>query len=234
MLVPSRTTDVMEIPVIYEDDCLLSVNKPAHLPVHHTPDADAPDLQSLVEARAGKRLILFHRLDRDTTGVVIFGKTRAVNKAMSDAFAEHRVRKCYWAVVAGKWMRQWNRVETLVQKSEAGGWENSLETGKRALTTFRVLDSNEEKSWLEVLPKTGRTHQIRLHCLHQGHPILGDERYGVKSERAPMALHAVRLDFRHPVTGESLCLQAPAPSYWRETWLWGFDVPERYASLIQP
>ena len=206
---------IPDIPILFEDAVLLAVNKPAGLAVHHTPDPSEPNLQCLLEARFSRHLLLFHRLDRDTTGVVLLGKDRAIAPTMLARFATHRIRKCYWAVVSGRWDKRWNRVETGIQKGARGGWEtsDSPQAPQHALTTFHVLAQNDEKSWIEALPKTGRPHQIRLHCHFQGCPILGDTRYGTALDQ-PMALHAYRLDLRHPVTQTPLSIIARPPTYW--------------------
>jgi 23S rRNA-/tRNA-specific pseudouridylate synthase len=136
---------------------------------------------------------------------------------------EHkRIRKAYWAVVAGRWRPEWNRIETEIARSPTGRLQNVVAGGRRAVSTVRLLAATDEKSWIEVLPKTGRTHQVRLHCLAMGHPILGDRLYGERAD-VPIALHAWRIDLRHPVSGESLRIRASPPAYWPDHWL--IDVP---------
>ncbi|HYD50868.1 MAG TPA: pseudouridine synthase, partial [Terriglobales bacterium] len=99
------------IEVLFEDEMLIAVNKPANLPVHQVVNRDRSDLQTQVEQQLGKRLVLFHRLDADTTGIVLLGKQRSINAAIAKMFANKRMRKTYWAVVRGRWQPDWNRVE---------------------------------------------------------------------------------------------------------------------------
>jgi RluA family pseudouridine synthase len=222
--------DVVEI--LYEDDVLVAVNKPAGLLVHPGPDAGRPSLQKLMEERLGRELVLFHRLDKDTTGIVLLGKQRSINTEMASAFAQKRIRKAYWAVVAGRWKPEWNRIETQIARAEDGRYRNVVAGGRVAISTCRLLSASNEKSWIEVLPKTGRTHQVRLHCLALGHPILGDRIYGERSE-TPHALHAWRIDLRHPVSGEPVQIRAAAPSYWESEWLGELGIRAEYDSLVR-
>lgn len=215
--------------IIFQDECLLVVNKPAGIPVHATHDPIRPHLQGIAEKSLGKKLVLHHRLDRDTTGLVIFGIDPTYNKAMTDLFRDRAVKKSYWAVVDGRWLEEWQRVETYIDKIAGGRWVNvrggarGSKNAKEAVTDFKILGGNGEKTWLECSPQTGRTHQIRLHCLHKQHPILGDTTYHEQTRgwKYPMALHARRLTFAHPKTGEQLTLEAPAPEYWDAYYLKG-------------
>ena len=214
----------MKLSVIFEDEDLLAVNKPAGLPVHKTYDDLRPNLQSLVEKQVGKSLVLFHRLDLETTGVILFGKTESVNRPLTEAFRDRQMQKIYWAVVDGRWDAQWSEVQSYIVKGAGGSWKNAGKGsgGVHALTRFVVLASNGDKTFLEVKPETGRTHQIRLHCLMQNHAILGDRRYGRAHPQAvPMALHARELSFAHPITAAPLKIVADTPTYWNEIWLKG-------------
>lgn len=208
--------------VLYEDDYMVAVNKPANLPIHSGRRVQFDDLQSAAQRQLGRGLILFHRLDADTTGVVLLGKNREINPQMAAMFAEKRIRKTYWAVVAGRWQPAWNRIETRIDYGPGKRYRNVIVGGREAISTFRLRVATDEKSWIEVLPKTGRTHQVRLHCLAMGCPVLGDKMYGEPAE-VPMALHARRLDLRHPKTGEELAIVAEPPVYWRERWLVGLE-----------
>jgi len=217
----------MNLDIVYQDECLLVLNKPAGIPVHATHDPLRPHLQGVAEKTLGTKLVLHHRLDRDTTGLVIFGIDPTYNKAMTDLFRDRSVKKDYWAVVDGLWLDEWKRVDTYIDKIAGGRWVNVRGHGgknaKPAHTEFRVLGTNSDKSWIEASPLTGRTHQIRLHCLFKNHPILGDVLYhGQKGGwKYPMALHARRLVFRHPKTGQELRLEAPPPDYWEGYYLRG-------------
>lgn len=211
--------------ILYEDDFLVAVNKPANLPAHAGRRVHHDDLQSAAQRQLKRGLVLFHRLDADTTGVVLLGKNRTINPEMAAMFAEKRIRKTYWAVVAGRWQPQWNRVETRIDYGPGKRYRNVIIGGREAVSTIHLRAATEEKSWVEVLPKTGRTHQVRLHCLAMGCPILGDKLYGEAAD-VPMALHARRLDFRHPHTGNETTIIAELPSYWTERWLPGLEQAE--------
>jgi RluA family pseudouridine synthase len=221
----------VNIEILSEEEVLIAVNKPANLTIHSSQGRSGPNLQQLVEERLGREMILFHRLDRDTTGVVLLGKKRSITAAMAAMFERKRIRKAYWAVVVGRWKPEWNRIETEIARGSTGRWENVVAGGRPAVSTARVLAAADEKSWIEVLPKTGRTHQVRLHCFAMGHPILGDRVYGERGS-VPMALHAWRVDLRHPLTGEPLQIRAQPPSYWRDHWLEGIQLSERLRELL--
>ena len=250
---PSIDADntVSEPKIIYEDEWLLVVSKAAGLVVHVNPgDRDnegalrRPNLQSILEKKFQRRLTLFHRLDRGTSGLLIFGKDHRINQTMTEAFVKHRVRKSYFAIVKGRWSPNWNKVENFLAKAESGRhFENrSAPPGQAARTTFRLLSATDEKSWLEAMPKTGRTHQIRLHCLANGCPILGDTVYGLEARAAQatqsthllpaIALHAYRLDFRHPATNVPLRLFDTPPAFWHNEWLKDLDDGTRLKRLL--
>lgn len=216
-----------EIDIIFEDAALIAVNKPAGLPSHATAASNEPDLQSQVEAQCNRHLVLLHRLDRDTTGVVLFAKTRLATKAMAAQFESHKLRKAYWAVVHGNWNPTWNRLDTPLVRGTGGTWHvaKTDERGVDARSTFRMLAKAATKTWIEILPKTGRTHQIRAQCAFKQCPIQGDQRYGSPIDTAPMALHATELAFQHPMTAAPVRITALLPTYWHEIWLEEFEIP---------
>jgi RluA family pseudouridine synthase len=214
--------------ILFEDDQLLAANKPAGLPSHATHDPLRPHFQGAVEQAAGRPLVLFHRLDLDTTGIVLFGKDPAVNRVMTEMFRDRKIHKTYWAVVGGRWPESWKEVRTFIKKTGGGRWANvpKGKGGDSAETRFRALASSGERTLVEASPVTGRTHQIRLHCLERGHPILGDRQYGrPHPQGVPMALHARALTFLHPTTGREVRVEAPLPDYWQEHWLRGLAAP---------
>lgn len=212
------------IDILFEDDWILAAAKPAGLPSHATADPLRPHFQGLLEKQLGRELVLFHRLDLDTTGVVLFGKDPAVNRAFTEMFRDRLAKKTYWAVVEGRWPADWTEVRTYIKKTGGGRWANvpKGKGGDLALSHFTTLATTGEKTHIEVRPQTGRTHQIRLHCLERGHAILGDKLYGrAHAQNVPMALHARALEFTHPQTSKPVRIEAPAPSYWNDVWLRG-------------
>lgn len=211
----------MNIEILYEDKDLLAVNKVAFLPCHVTLDPARPHLQGVLEKKLGQKLTLFHRLDVDTTGVVLFGKTEAINKPMSEIFLKREIQKTYLVVVSGRWLDNWKMVRTFVRKT-GGKWANFSKgrPAERAITHFKILKAGAERSLLEAELETGKTHQIRLHCLEMGHPVMGDRQYGkADASGVPIALHAARVELAHPMTGQKLKIVAPLPSYWKDKWL---------------
>ena len=210
-----------KIEILFEDHVLLAVNKPAGMPVHATLDKLRPSLQGVLEKQLGRSLVLHHRLDLDTTGVVLFGKDPSINRAMTEMFRDRRADKTYWAVVEGRWLESWTEVRSFIKKV-GGRWTSFSQGsgGDPAFTNFKVLLSNGDRTWIEAKPLTGRTHQIRLHCLDQKHPILGDATYGKRDPHGvPMALHARKLEFDHPVSDKRITIEAPLPPTWAEFWL---------------
>jgi 23S rRNA pseudouridine955/2504/2580 synthase len=190
--------------ILWEDADLLAVNKPAGLLVDSGGRGD--DLVTRMGCFA------FHRLDRETSGIVLLGRSRRYAREITALFEEKRIRKAYLAVVRGEWRE--SRVDLSIED-------------RPAVTTFRRLAlgsfAGEAASLIEALPKTGRTHQIRIHAAHVGHPILGDAKYGVAPTHATgHALHAHRLDFRHPASGETISVRS-APHEWLSAWLKDFE-----------
>ena len=202
-----------DLEILFEDDHLAVVNKSPGLV---TEGEEGSDLQSLLHNKFNRKVVLFHRLDKATSGVILIGKTRRWNREISELFTKKRLRKSYWAMVEGRWLREWNRVETFIRRGKRGLMENHPSLGKNALTTFHLLKGTESLSWIQAMPKTGRTHQIRLHCLQKAHPIIGDHHYGKGNESAPLALHAESLSFRHPGTGQTIQVKAKPPAYWQK------------------
>jgi len=203
--------------IVFEDPDLLAIDKPRGLLV----EGDERSLEIQVKGYAGARARALHRLDRDTTGVVLFAKNSKWNRALSELFEKKRIRKEYWAIVSGNWNKSINKVDTRISPRENGRWENSKSDGKAAVTTFRVLGKTGTLSWVQALPKTGRTHQIRLHCLAVGCPIVGDRFYSDDTSN-PLLLHARSLSFPHPNGGGEIRLESEPPADWKE-WLAVFE-----------
>jgi 23S rRNA pseudouridine955/2504/2580 synthase len=186
---------------------------------------------------AGKRErpVLVHRLDRDTSGVIVVAKRRAVAASLGKLFATRNVRKIYWAAVKGVPHPLQGRIDVPLRKSATPEGDRVLadEEGQRAVTTYSVVDrAPPVAAWVSLQPSTGRQHQLRAHMAHIGCPIIGDNKYGGDiglPENVPnrLHLHARRIVFPHP-RGGTVDVSAPLPAHMRETWkLFGFD-PDRY------
>ena len=204
--------------VLFEDDDLLVINKPSGL-LSEGGASRENDLEQAVTRYAGKPVFCCHRLDRLTSGVVLMRKNGRYKAELAALFEKRQVRKSYWALVEGEWPSQLRRVETHIASLGSGRWANVESGGKPAISTFQILSKTIAPpiTWLNVLLKTGRTHQARLHCLHASCPIIGDPVYGSKTPASLFGLHARELRLRHPATNKDLTLIAPPPANWNDT-----------------
>lgn len=209
----ARARDEADLPpyrVVHEDDDLVVVDKPAGLLTAPTPESDRNNLAKLLSARLGGPVLVVHRLDLGTSGLLVFARTEEANRALAEVFRTHDVERAYLAAVAGR-----------------VAWDDKVVTepigGKRAESRFTVLERiGDEATFVRCELHTGRTHQIRLHAKHVGHAVLGDAQHGAATPHDPprMALHATVLGFRHPRTGEALRFESPWPEElqkWLET-----------------
>tara|TARA_B100000212_G_scaffold333263_3_gene302504 strand:+ start:3687 stop:4376 length:690 start_codon:yes stop_codon:yes gene_type:complete len=209
--------DLVRAPtVVFEDEDLLILDKPQGVLVEGFNSGEGT-LADWVKDYLGNHSRPLHRLDRDTSGLVLFAKNQKWNRKLSELFDKKKIRKEYWTIVVGSWDKRTNKVETKIRPLSEGRWENSVDIGKPSKTTFRVLGSDSEYSWIQALPKTGRTHQIRLHCLEAGHPIVGDRFYSSDRTNALM-LHAHSLGFRHPNGSGDVRVSVDPPEFWHH-WL---------------
>lgn len=208
--------------ILYEDDLMVAFNKPSGLAVHGGSGIHLGLIESYRAMHPELRFVeLVHRLDRDTSGVVLIAKKRSALKALQEAFRQKtQVKKLYWCLVQGHWPETMNQVAAPLLKHQATGGERRVsvhEDGKASLTRFRVLGVYRDVTWVEAQPVTGRTHQIRVHCQFAGHPILGDSKYQTAEAEAEcrklglsrLFLHAAQLTVPQPASGEPLTIQAP-------------------------
>jgi 23S rRNA pseudouridine955/2504/2580 synthase len=212
----------LEFPVVYEDAALLVIDKPAGVAVHGGSGVSYGVIESLRAARPqAKVLELAHRLDRDTSGLLIVAKKRSALVELHRLLREGAVEKVYVAVVKGVLKKPLEIREPLHKYVSASG-ERRVSVGaggREAVTRVKPLKANDHYSVLEVRLLTGRTHQIRVHLAHAGHPILGDDKYGDFSLNHALAkqgvrrlfLHARRLGFAHPISGEYVELESKLP-----------------------
>ncbi|MDZ4203133.1 MAG: RluA family pseudouridine synthase [Gallionella sp.] len=211
----------VEFPILYEDDALLAVNKPAGTAVHGGSGVSFGVIEQLRRARPqAKFLELVHRLDRETSGVLLVAKKRSALTAMHEIMREGNSDKRYYALVLGQWRNARQHVKLPLYKFDTPQGEKRVmvrEDGQQAHTIFSLQKSWEGFSLLEAELKTGRTHQIRVHLSHLGFPIAGDDKYGdfarnkvlMKQGLKRMFLHAHSIAFNHPLSGEPLQITAP-------------------------
>ena len=201
--------------ILYLDEALIVLNKPAGLPV--LPDGwdqGAPYLVKLLEAEFGKIWIV-HRLDKVTSGVMVFARTAEAHRALNMQFERHEAHKVYHAIVEGtpKWTEKTTRFPLRVNVGHKHRTVVDDRGGKPSETRFKLLKQYQAAAWVEASPMTGRTHQIRVHAQALGHPLLGDVLYGASTTAviARPALHAHTLTFAHPMTNEQLMFTAEHP-----------------------
>ncbi len=212
--------------IVYEDDCLVVLNKPAGLVVHPAHGHAAGTLLNALLARYPELRAwppeegwpgLVHRLDRDTSGLLVVARTPEARAALRAQFRARTVHKIYLALVIGQPRLERARIEAPIGRDphERKRMAVVSEGGREASTEYRVLERLGDYALLEVQPETGRTHQIRVHLAAIGHPVVGDRVYGPARQRLALGrlfLHAARLTFRHPATGGEMTFTAPLPA----------------------
>lgn len=210
--------------IAYEDDALLVLDKPAGLAVHGGSGVSFGVIEQLRRQRPdAKFLELVHRLDRETSGLLIVAKKRSALTVLHNMMREGKVQKRYLTLVAGRWMNPLQHLKQPMLKYLLDNGERRVSVnrdGKPAHSVVRLVRRWEGFSLLEVELKTGRTHQIRVHLTHAGFPLCGDDKYGdfalnkqlEKNGLARMFLHAAKLSFHHPLTDRLIELAAPLPA----------------------
>lgn len=201
--------------VIYSDASLLVINKPAGLSV--LPDGwepAAPYLVQQLEAEFGK-LWVVHRLDKVTSGVMIFARTADAHRDLNLQFEKHTTQKAYHALCNGipKWDEHTAKHPLRINVGHSHRTVVDHAKGKPSKTHFKVLEKYSQSALLEAIPATGRTHQVRVHAYALGHPLLGDSLYSAPPTDliTRPALHALSLSFTHPETGQQMTFKAPYP-----------------------
>ncbi|MDO5288170.1 MAG: RluA family pseudouridine synthase [Pseudomonadota bacterium] len=238
----SPAAPAREFPLLLEDEHLIAIDKPAGVAVHGGSGVSFGVIEQLRRARqyqqpGGVRFLeLVHRLDRETSGILLIAKKRSALKNLQEQFRERETGKTYLALVQGQWPDKLKVIDQPLRKyllsAGEGGRDGGSEgerrvrtttaddpEGMRAITLVKVRQRLPGHSLLEVTIKTGRTHQIRVHLAAQGHPIAGDDKYGDfahnkalhKQGLKRMFLHAWRLQFSHPATGQAVTLHAELP-----------------------
>ena len=222
-----------EFPLLFEDDALLVVDKPAGTAVHGGSGVSFGVIEQLRRARPqAKFLELVHRLDRETSGALLLAKKRSALTHLQDQFRQRETGKTYAALVIGRWPEKTKVIDVALHKYLTPEGERRVRAvpadhpeAMRSISLVKVVRVFDGFTLLDVTIKTGRTHQIRVHLASQGHPIVGDDKYGdfalnkalATGRQLPghrferMFLHARRLAFDHPVSGERITLEAPLP-----------------------
>ena len=222
-----------EFPVLFEDEHLLVIDKPAGVAVHGGSGVSFGVIEQLRRARPdAKFLELVHRLDRETSGLLLIAKRRSALTALQDQFRQRETGKTYQALVIGRWPAKLKVIDVALHKYLDAAGERRVravapgtEEGRRSISLVKVAQQYADFTLLDVTIKTGRTHQIRVHLQNAGHPIVGDDKYGDFALNKALAtgrqlaghrfermfLHARRLAFDHPVSGERITLEAPLP-----------------------
>jgi 23S rRNA pseudouridine1911/1915/1917 synthase len=228
--VPSLSGEEIPLEILYEDDAMLALNKQPGLVVHPAAGNWSGTLVNALihhrgtqlAARGGaERLGIVHRLDKDTSGVILIAKTDEAHEKLSRAFAERAMKKFYRALCRGVFRRASGEIREPIGRHPIDRKKMAVKKdatrGRSAWTDYRVLGQGKQGAEVECLLHTGRTHQIRVHLAHLGHPIWGDALYGRAQSPvndvhpARQMLHAARIELAHPITGAPLKIEAPLP-----------------------
>lgn len=218
----------IEIEIVYEDEYLLVVNKPVNMVVHPATSSEngtlvnallnyTTELSTVNEERPG----IVHRLDKDTTGLIIIAKDNETHLKLVDMFSNRSINKRYVAICNGVFKSSHGTINKPIGRHPVDRKKMAIveKNSKEAITEYDVVFSNNNFSLLDIKLHTGRTHQIRVHLSGLNHPILGDKTYGVKNEKIKVdsqMLHAYNLDFIHPITNERIILYAKPPANFLE------------------
>ena len=249
--VSDADTRMIQDAVLWKDEHIIALNKPPGLPSQGGSGQGNRHVDGLTRALMfgyKDRPKLVHRLDKDTSGVLLLARTDRIARALSEAFRSRTTRKIYWAVVAGVPSPKMGTIRYGLVKApgRGGGGEgekmiaihpskvDSTEGAKRATTDYAVLDAlGSRAAWVAMVPVTGRTHQLRAHMAELGHPIIGDGKYGGSGQEnlgdgwgaqlggeisRKLHLHARSISFDHPITGKRITIVAPLPDHMKRTW----------------
>lgn len=246
--ISAADTAMIQSAVLWRDEHIIALNKPAGLPSQGGSGQGDRHVDGLTRALMfgyKERPVLVHRLDKDTSGILLLARTPRVARRLSEAFRERTTRKIYWAVVAGVPQPLMGTVRYGLVKGGGRGEAEKMrcihprdidttEGAKRATTDYAVLDRlGSRAAWVALVPITGRTHQLRAHMGELGNPIVGDGKYGGRGQEnmgdgwgaqlggdisRKLHLHARQISFQHPVTGKPITLVAPLPEHMARTW----------------
>lgn len=222
--VPPKLIEAVQGAVLHRDDALLVVDKPAGIAVHGGSGVSFGIIEALRAAYPDDRLELVHRLDRETSGCLLVARKASALRTLHALLREHAFEKRYLALVVGRWELGRKRIDMPLRTDIRVGGERTVKahaSGKSAVSDFRPVQFfGSRASLLEVSIRTGRTHQIRVHAAHAGHPVAGDEKYGDEAANAALAqfglrrmfLHASSVSFTWPQSGTEFSVNAPLPA----------------------
>lgn len=222
----TASAEKIALDILFEDEALIVLNKPAGMVVH--PGAGNKDgtmvsallyhCTNLSGIGGVERPGIVHRLDKETSGCLVVAKTDAAHRDLAAQFAEREVKKTYLALVAGAPLEPKGFIDAPIERHKVHRQKMMVSTngrGRDSFTEYRVVKTGGGRSLIECHPRTGRTHQIRVHLKHIGFPVLGDPLYGRREDFDRHMLHAWKIEFRHPTSGETVIFEAPPPPEFR-------------------
>lgn len=223
IFIPQTMLDTVKNSILFENDHFLIINKPNGLAVHAGSGLSYGAVDVLKKNRPNEMLELVHRLDRDTSGCLMFAKSRKALVMLQDMLKSHSIKKTYAALVHGKWPKNKLRLDQPLKKYLMKNGEKRVKVdveGQAALTEVIDVSSHKQYSFLKLRLQTGRTHQIRVHCQHAGHPIINDDKYGrrdadkvlKKKGFNRMMLHAYKLSIAANELCDEVAVEAPLPN----------------------
>lgn len=199
--------------ILYEDDAIIVVDKPSGMLVIPTPKKEENTLTTLLNAELDRRGVLVnaypcHRIDRETSGIIVYAKGKSMQQMMMEEFRKRTVKKAYIAIVHGTVKKGFDTITKSI-------YNRNKRKAESAVTRYRVLERRKAFTVVEAEPITGRTNQIRVHFAAIGHPLVGESVFAFRRDFAlrfkRVALHAKRIEFTHPVTGNRVAFEAPIP-----------------------
>lgn len=214
-IVPTK----MFLDIIFEDNGIIIINKPTNIPVHpsilHYTDSLSNGVKNyFLENNITCKIRPVNRLDKDTSGLVIFAKNQYIQECLIRQMATHKFQKSYLAILTGKLENKSGIIDAPIARKANSIIEREInQTGQKAVTEYKLIKNFDNYSLVEFELKTGRTHQIRVHSQYIGHPILGDSLYGKESKLiSRQALHAFKISFIHPITKKAMVFEIPLPA----------------------